>query len=1008
LIRRSIAVAMMALGMLLAAAVAAQADTGDIIEPQHEPATAADGWQAGTCTTDEPVAGEPKIKCSPQTPSAFFTQAAGHSPAAFTQYIIQHENSEFELPVPPAPAPGIKVPIAPLVEPLDDRSIKTLRVDLPPGLTVNPEATTEKCSLADFQNKVENPPGSGEFVHVPLCDNATKVGREEVTLVTNVAGVELPTPFGKVAFPKGAIIPPSAATGTNIPVYNLEPDPGEPALFGFVVAGKEEILLRTDVSWESDFHEAFTIVEPEPGPPFSTLISRLVNDGTSGDGAFITNPTTCFDPTAPGFEHLYSTWFRAESFGEPNPNFPNGSEPVEAKIPTGVQQDGCENVPFDPELDITPGTNEIDSPASPTVTTHMDWEVPSGGEHELSQSHLRSATVTMPAGMGLNPSGSVGLEACTDSQFHKGERVEENQCPAASEIGTAEIKAPVLSEPLVGKIYVGEQKSSDPTSGEEFRVLVEAKSTNLGIVVRLIGNVSANPVTGQLTAVVDEQEVSPLFGALPKGLPQAPFEDVILRFDGARKVLSSPPICAPAETTSTMVPWSDPADTTHPGDSFTLTSVPGGGACPTTMAQRAFLPSYTAKPDTTQGGAFTPLRVHIGRTDGQQEVKLVNVVFPKGLTAKLAGIPYCSEGAIAAAAGKSGTAERNAPSCGAASQIGHTVTASGTGPNPLKLPGSVYLAGPYKGAPLSAVAITPAISGPFDLGTVVVRVALKVDPVTAQINAVSDVIPDVFGGVKLDIRTIDFNVDRSGFMVNPTNCSAQATTGAINGGGANPANPAAFSTYAVNAPFQATGCDALKFKPKLATKLEGGTKRSKYPRLTATLTAREGDANIARTALTMPHAFFVAQNHIKTVCTRVQLAAQQCPSNSVYGRAEASSPLLDNKLSGPVYLVPGGHELPDLVADLHGQVNIQVHGVISSKRGGIKTVFDSLPDVAVKKFVLKMKGGKKGLIVNSTNICKGDQRAILNIKGQNGKKVKNNKFKLNLASCGKKKKGKKH
>ncbi len=319
----------------------------------------------------------------------------------------------------------------------------------------------------------------------------------------------------------------------------------------------------------------------------------------------------------------------------------------------------------------------------------------------------------------------------------------------------------------------------------------------------------------------------------------------------------------------------------------------------------------------------------------------------------------------------------------------------------------MYLAGPYKGAPLSLAVITPAVSGPFDLGVVVVRVALKVNPETAQITAVSDVIPDVFDGVKLDLRTIDFNIDRSGFMVNPTNCAAQAVTGAINGGGADPTNPAAFSSYAVNTPFQATGCKSLKFKPKLVTKLTGGTTRNKYPRLTATLTGRKKDANIARTALTMPSAFFVAQNHIKTVCTRPQLAAKQCPKSSVYGQAEATSPLLDGKLKGPVYLVPGGHTLPDLVADLRGQVNIQLRGVISSKRGGIKTVFNNTPDVAVKKFVLKMQGGKKGLIVNSTNICKGDRRAILNIKGHNGKQVKNNKYKLNLASCGKKKKGKK-
>jgi len=984
--RRSIAVATTALLMLLFASVA-QADTGDIIQgPQSgKPEAVNNGWQAGTCTADEP---QPTVKCSPVTPDAFFKTAGGHPPVGFTQYIVRHTTR-------------VENALEPLVEPVLGRDVKTLRVDLPPGLTVNPEATGAKCTLQQFLNQ----PAPGTFV--PTCAPNTQTGEEQANLVTNEPNVEFPPDSGNIIPNTGSRIP--LVPGVfKVPVFNLVPAPGEPALFGFVIAAKEPVFLRTEVSWESDFHESFTVTFPvESDAGLQTLISRLVNFGESGNGTFITNPTTCFNPATAGFEHLYSTWFRAQSFETENPTFPTGSTAFESPLPDGLQQEGCDAIPFEPTIDVEPGTNQVDSPASPTVTTSMPFEDPSDGGNAQGQSHLRSATVTMPAGMGLNPSGSVGLAACTDAQFKKGQRVVDNTCPAASEIGSAEVKTPVLSAPLIGKAYVGEQKSGDPTSGEEFRVLVEAKSTNLGIVARLVGNVIADPITGQLTAVFDEQAVGPLAGPLPKGLPQVPFEEVVLKFDGARKVLSSPPICAKADTTTTMVPWSDPAKTAHPSDSFTLTSAPGGGACPTTLAQRAFAPAYTAKTDNPQGGASSPFRVHIGRSDGQQEVKLVDVSLPKGLTGKLAGIPYCSEGAIAAAAGKSGVAEQKAPSCGAASKIGTTSTESGTGPNPLKLPGDVYLAGPYKGAPLSLAVITPAVSGPFDLGVVVVRVALKVNPDSAQITAVSDVIPDVFDGVKLDLRTIDFNIDRSQFMVNPTNCAAQATTGTIRGGGANPANPAAFSAYPINTPFQATGCDALKFKPKLVTKLTGGTKRSKYPRLTATLKAREGDANIARAALTMPHAFFVAQNHIKTVCTRPQLASQTCPGSSVYGNAEASSPLIDGKLAGPVYLVPGGHKLPDLVADLRGQVNIQLHGVISSKGGGIKTVFDSLPDVAVKKFVLKMKGGKKGLIVNSTNICKGDQRAILGFKAQNGKQVKNNKYRLNLASCGKKKKGKK-
>ncbi len=303
------------------------------------------------------------------------------------------------------------------------------------------------------------------------------------------------------------------------------------------------------------------------------------------------------------------------------------------------------------------------------------------------------------------------------------------------------------------------------------------------------------------------------------------------------------------------------------------------------------------------------------------------------------------------------------------------------------------------------VVVTPAVSGPFDLGTVVVRVALNVNPETAQITAVSDVIPDVYGGVKLDLRSIDVDVDRSEFMKNPTNCAAQATAGTLNGGGANPTDPAAFSSYPFSTPYGAIECKGLGFKPKFFTRLTGPTKRDGNPQLRAILEARNGDANIARTALTLPHALFLDQSHIGTVCTRAQLASKTCPKNSVYGQAEAKTPLLDGKLKGPVYLVANpAHELPDLLADLRGQVNIQLRGVISSKRGGLKTVFNGLPDVPVKKFVLNMKGGEKSLLVNSENTCRKPQQAVLNIKAQNGKRAKNNKFKLNIASCKGKKK----
>jgi len=983
--RRLIACAVMAL-WLVAVVPGAQADTQNIIEPQHEPPTAADGWQAATCTTDTP-------KCSPDEPN-YYLQAGGHPPIGYTQYIVRHS----------VIAPGA---VEPLVEPLEGRAIRTLRVDLPPGLTVNPEATEhERCSLTEFLNEP-----APETI-APACSPTTKVGEEQANLVTNKANVEFPPGSSNILANKGTRIP--LIPGVfQVPVYNLVPkgieagkEQGEPALFGFVVAGKEPVFLETEVAWESDYHESFTIhLPPASSSELQTIISRLVNFGaTTGNGTYITNPTTCFNPAE--WPHLYSTWFRAESYEEPNPTFPNGSTPFEAKVEdssgTLYQQEGCDAVPFTPTIDVNPGTPAIDSPAAADVVTKVPFEVPKAGGNPIEQSHLRRAQVTLPAGMGLNPSGSNGLVACADTQFKKGQRVVNNSCPAASKIGSAEIKTPPIGEPLRGDIYVGEQKSSNPASGEEFRILVEAKSLRYGVVVRLVGNTAANPVTGQLTTTFDEQEVGPLAGKLPSGLPQAPFESVTLHFDGAKAILTSPPTCSAAESTGQMEPWARPGQQVPVSSKFTLSTDPGGGTCPTTLAARRFAPSYTAKSNSTKAGKYSPFKVNIGRTDGQQELKGVNVTLPKGLTGNLSGIPYCSAKALAAAANNSGATEKAHPSCSSKSQIATTSTTAGTGGHPVTLAGKAYLSGPYKGAPLSMDVITPALSGPFDLGTVVVRVALNVNPRTAQVNAVSDAIPDVFGGVKLDLRAIDVNVNRKKFMLNPTNCAKQATAGFLNGGGGDPTNPAAWSSYNVSAPYRATKCKKLGFKPKLSTKLvaKGNTTRAKHPKLRAILKTRKGDANVLRTALALPHALFLDQGNIRTVCTRVQLAAKKCPKGAIYGHAEAKSPLLKKKLKGPVYLVSSSHELPDLVPDLRGQVNIQLHGVISSKHGGIKTVFNGTPDVPVTKFVLRMKGGKKkGLLQNSQNICRGPLSSVMSMKGQNGKKIKNNRLPLKVSGC---------
>ena len=968
--RRLIAAAMlvMSFGVVFAAPMAV-ADTQDIIEPQFEPPNAAkSGFQSGTCIEDEP----PTVLCSAETPERFFRIAGGHPPIGFTQYIIQHGE------VPAGPIGTLE----PIKEPIENRTIKTLRTDLPVGLTVNPEATGGRCPLADFENQV------GEFV-VPLCDPSTIVGRNETTLVVNTPGV---VPAPSPPFPPGSFLPvgfvimPSEAQGTRVPLYNLEPEFGEPAKLGFVIAGKRKVFLETEVAWESDYHESFRIKTPPPSKPFSTLKSRLVSKGRTGNGTYITNPTTCFDPDSPEHEHTYTTFFRAESHGEPNPNFPNGSTMVASELPEGVMQEGCDTVPFKPGIGVDAGTAEVDSPAAPKVVVTLPFE-PNPETQE--QSHMRNATIAMPPGMGLNPSAADGLQSCTDAQFGKGVRVEDNSCPEASKIGTAEVDSPPLHEPLKGDVYIGEQLSRDPASGQEFRVFVEAQSKQEGITARLIGNIFADPQTGNLKAAFFET-------------PQVPFEAVTLTLE--RRVLTSPPVCGAHTTTTALEPWARPGTAATPSSSFALSSFPGGGACPATMAERPFAPGYTAKSAKTKGGAYSPFRVRISRPDGQQELKGVNVTLPNGLTGKLKGVGYCPEAAIAAAADRAGLSERSNVSCPDKSWLGSATTQAGTGSDPLEITGNAYLAGPYKGAPISLVVITPAVAGPFDLGTVVVRVALFVKPRTAQVRAVSDVIPDVYGGVKLDIRSVDVNVERKKFMRNPTGCGKKKVAAVLKGGGADPTDPAAFSSYKASAPYRATRCKKLGFEPRLSTRLLGGpgiVTRGKHPKLRAVLEARGRDANIKRSAVALPHALFLDQGNIRTVCTKPQLAAQECPKAAIYGHARARTPLLAKALKGPVYMVSSKHELPDLVADLRGQVNVRLYGVISSVRGGIKTVFNS-PDVPVRKFVLTMKGGSdRGLLVNSTNLCSEPLFSVMRLKAQNGKQLRDSTLPLKVGACNK-------
>ena len=897
----------------------AGADTGDIIAPQNSPSDAADGWQAGTCSAEP---------CSPDTPGLFFTQAAGHPPVGFTQFIVKHVNGI-----------GTETPVG---------TLKDVRVDLPVGLSVNPQAP-QQCALAAFESN-------------PLsCPAGSIVGVSEIT--TALAGIKAPP--------------------VPAQVYDLVPNNGEPALFGFSAVG-QNVFLKSDVEWSGDYHEGFTIAVPEPPLGAKILINRLVFTGTAG-GAFLTTPSTCHDPAQAQFAHTYSTYLRADSVEVPDAGFPKGSSRFEAALPAGVKPSGCDKVPFNPSVAVTPGTPRTDSPDGTTV----DVGLPFQPLDLIANSNVRTARTSLPPGMGLNPAAAGALLACSDEQFGKG-TANPVACPAASKVGTVSIQTPPLpAGSLNGDVFLGRQLSRDPASGDEYRIFVDAESARFGVSARLIGRVAADPTTGRLTATFAEN-------------PQVPFTSFKLQFNGGDKApLTSPPTCGPNQTTLSADPYTEAATATAT-HAFTLTQAPGGGPCAKTLAERPFKPGFSTASKSDKAGAFSPFSVHLSRSDGQQELKGVDVTLPPGLSGKLAGVPYCAPKDIAAAAGRSGAAEAKDSSCPAKSMVGVASIKAGAGASPIEIEGEAFLAGPYKGAPLSLAVITPALAGPFDLGTVVVRVALFVDPDTARIRPVSDPIPDVFGGAKLDLRSIDVNANKREFIVNPTSCGKLETAGVVRGGGADPTSPSAFSSFPVASAFQTSACQDLGFRPRLFTRVFGGRRkmfRAQNPKFRATLVARQGDANLARATVVLPRALILDQSHIKTICTRPQQAAGTCPKGAVYGHAQATSPLLGEELKGPVYLVPSSHILPDLLVDLRGQVDVHLHGSVEAVHGRLRNIFYAVPDVPVSKFVLTMNGGKRGLLTNTRDLCAGRSFSKLALKAQNGKKVGSKRLKLRTPAC---------
>ena len=682
---------------------------------------------------------------------------------------------------------------------------------------------------------------------------------------------------------------------------------------------------------------------------------------------FLNTPTNCSGPLATRYEAF--SW---EGL------FDSGLSLTHGETGASKPFNGCDGLAaFDPEIDARPTARAAESP------TGLDFELSledpgliSAKAGARAKSQIREARVTLPKGMTANPSLAAGLEVCSEAAL-AAERLDSGPgagCPEAAKIGTIEVDSPLVKKTIAGTLYQAEPYHN--LAGNSLIALyIVLRDSDLGILVKQPVEVRADPETGQLVATTAE-------------IPQLPFSSFRLKFrEGARSPLVSPPTCGAHTVKATIVPWS--GGPSHEASStFQVISGVNGGPCPS--GGQPFEPGFEAGAADNAAGRFSPFSMRLTRRDGDQDLTRFDATLPPGVLARLAGVDKCPDAQIALAKSKSGRAELASPSCPLNSRIGSISSGAGVGSQLIYVPGTLYLAGPFAGAPLSAVGIVPAVAGPFDVGTVVVRQALRVDPRTGVVSAdgaSSDPIPHILAGIPLRVRDIQVRVDRSGFTLNPTSCAVKNTAAQIWGGGQNPFSTLDDAPVARNTRFQAADCASLGFKPRLGLRLKGGARRGAHPALRAIVTPRPGDANFSRAVVTLPHSAFLDQAHIRTICTRVQFAAESCPKGAVYGHVRAFTPLLDRPLEGPVYLRSSNHKLPDLVFDLHGLIDIEAVGRIDSITGGIRASFEAIPDAPISRVVLNMQGGKKGLIVNSTNLCAAPHRADAKIVGQNGKQA---------------------
>jgi hypothetical protein len=900
-----------------------------------------------------------------------FTQAGGHPFAANATFVFNYM---------PDDAGALKTA---------GGSPKDIETELPPGFIGDPQAMPQ-CSPETFALRSQTP-----------CPLPTAVGY-----------IQFSYSQGRIEGGRAQPLPPGFAPTDAI--YNLVPAPGHPAAFGFI-GGVSEAHFTLDAKVRSDGDYGITISSPYTTTP--TLLAASVTFCESGvtQGGFSFFPTFTCAPASPSATPFLTnpgecsgpapvTMLSADTYENPEAyasmssyaGAPSGSPSFAGRLGTDGTPNagssfvtGCDRLRFEPEAQLAPssasegGTTQADEPTGAT----FDLKVPQTDEAGMNATpELKNATVTLPEGMTVDPSAADGLQACSNAQFGLGSTVEPAEpgaCPLASQIGMVKVITPLLEKPLEGQVFLGESEcgaggvctNTDAEDGHIFRLFLQADSHEQGVVIKLAGKVSSDPTTGRLQATFTQQ-------------PQLPFSELLLTFTGgARAPLANPQTCGTFTTTTDLTPWSAPGlggpsgsepiagtpDAT-PSSSFDVDWNGADGSCPVTMP---FSPSFSAGSQTPAAGASSPFAVTFGREDREQDLSGITVSTPPGLLGRIAGIPQCPE------------AQANAGTCGPESQIGTTTVGAGPGPHPFYLGGRVYLTGPYKDEPFGLSLVTPAVAGPFNLGTVVVRAAIAVNPSTAALTIVSDTLPQFVDGVQLRLRTIHVDVNRPGFVLNPTSCAQQSVGATI--------TAAQGASSSIATPFAVGACQSLTFAPSFSVSTQAKTSKADGASLTVLVRSTAGQANIAKVDLQLPKILPSRLSTLQKACTETQFDTNPagCPAGSDIGAARAITPILNVPLTGPGYLVShGGAAFPDVEFVLQGEgVTIVLDGKTDIKKGVTFSKFETVPDAPISLFETVLPEGPHSILTTDIpasargSLCRQSLAMPTTITAQNGKQI---------------------